>query len=492
MSGMRKIRHSGVKQPGRGFAGASRLLLLAAVTLATLAMPTDAEALGFEDARHLLSRAGLSSPTPAEIAPLLPLSRDAAIRTVLAGARREAVTPLPVWADDPPPPSRKAMGRKTMSGRKMAGKDIDRTERMARVDARRERAAELKSWWFRELVATDSPLTERMALFWHNHFTSSLQKVRLPSLLLRQNRLFRKHGLGSFRALLHAIARDPAMLVYLDNAVSRAGSPNENFARELLELFTLGEGHYSEADIKAAARALTGWSVDRNTGKFRVYAERHDDGDKIFLGVGGKLDGNDIVEILLRQPRTAEFIAAKMWRAFVSTEPGPGTIERLAGRFREADYAIARLLEDILASDAFWDAANRGTLIKSPVELLVGTLRLFRLELPERRVVERFSGRMGQDLFDPPNVKGWPGGTAWITSRTLLLRQSLLRRFGNGRTMKGGGVEAWYLGLPRAIRSPAGAASLMLPIAPADPPVAGSDPYRLVMQLLLDPVYQLK
>ena len=201
------------------------------------------------------------------------------------------------------------------------------------------------------MLATDQPLTERMVLFWHNHFTSSFQKVRYPAALLRQNALFRREALGNFATLLKDVARDPAMLIYLDGMRSVARQPNENFARELLELFTLGEGHYSEADIKAAARAFTGWTVDRETGEFRSRDHEHDDGEKTFLGQTGRFDGEQIIAILLRHPRTAETIVEKLWREFVSLKPDPAEVKRLAASFRNG-YEIKPLMRSILLSAA--------------------------------------------------------------------------------------------------------------------------------------------
>jgi uncharacterized protein (DUF1800 family) len=190
------------------------------------------------------------------------------------------------------------------------------------------------------MLATDQPLVEKMTLFWHNHFTSSVQKVRYIPSLYWQNVLFRREALGNFATLLKAVARDPAMLIYLDGVRSVARQPNENFARELLELFTLGEGHYSEADIKAAARAFTGWSIDRETGRFQDHGQFHDDGEKTFLGQTGRFGGDDIVAILLRQPRTAETIVEKLWREFVSLKPDGAEVTRLAAVFRAGGYEM--------------------------------------------------------------------------------------------------------------------------------------------------------
>jgi uncharacterized protein (DUF1800 family) len=313
--------------------------------------------------------------------------------------------------------------------------------------------------------------------------------------------LLRREALGNFGKMLHDIARDPAMIVYLDNATNHKGKPNENFARELLELFTLGEGHYTERDIKEAARAFTGWSIDRETGEFRFYPRLHDDGEKTFLGVTGRLDGDDVIDIVLRQPRTAEHIAEKMWREFVSDAPDRAEITAIADRFRASNYDIKTLVAATLMTPSFRGAANRGVLVKSPVELMVGTMRLFDAGALDGETLARIGRRLGQDLMNPPNVKGWPGGEAWITADTLLVRQQLLTRVAAGQGMMapnkrmagtGDGLDGWLKSLPPDLRDRQNLTNLLLPIRPVTPPAADSDPERFVAQLLLDPAYELK
>lgn len=291
----------------------------------------------------------------------------------------------------------------------------------------------LKQWQVKMLLRTPNPLTERMVLFWHNHFTTSIDKVNQPALLLQQNMLFRQQGLGNFRQLLHAVARDPAMLIYLDNNTNRAGKPNENFARELLELFTLGEGRFTEADVRGAAQAFTGWSVDRHTGHFTLDEQYHDGSVKTFMGQKGRFNGNDIIDILLKNPYTAETIAEKFWAEFVSDEaPNPVTIRYWGNTFRHANYDIRTLLSTVLNSGEFWSLHNRGAKIKSPVELLVGSLRSLTLTpLSNRRIVNLCSA-LGQPLFSPKTPKGYSVGQYWIDTYTLPTRinvlSSLIRR----------------------------------------------------------------
>jgi uncharacterized protein (DUF1800 family) len=360
------------------------------------------------------------------------LDYAAAVDRLLAGMRHQAITPAPDWVSEGPAELRRqqleAQKENVEAKRGADGKPL-RTVRPVQ-----EQGRELRNWWVEEMLVTDQPLTERMVLFWHNHFTSSMMKVRYPPALFRQNALFRRHALGNFATLLREVARDPAMLIYLDGMRSVARQPNENFGRELLELFTLGEGHYGEADIKAAARAFTGWSVDRETGMFVEHPQQHDDGEKTFLGQSGRFGGDDIVAILLKQPRTAETIVEKLWREFVSLKPDPAAVKRLAAAFR-ADYQLKPLLRSILLSAEFRDPANRGALIKSPIDLIVGTVRVLGLPVPEKTQLVRMMQGLGQSPFDPPNVKGWPGGESWVTTYTLLLRQQFLRRIVEATTV---------------------------------------------------------
>lgn len=482
---MRTLRSVNRLSPAVGLLVAGLLLWL----------PVPAHALTVEDARHLLARTGFAAD-PAAIARLLPLSRDAAVAAILAGADRHAITAPPDWVEgwQPPPKPMHA---------------LDESERRLLRQERREQAIALKAWWYQEMIATPTPLTEVMTLFWHNHFTSGLRKVKAPALLYRQNQLLRRHALGNFATLLRDIARDPAMLIYLDGAKSHREAPNENFARELLELFTLGEGHYTEADIKAAARAFTGWSVDRRTGRFTLRAAWHDSGMKRFLGHDGRFDGDDIIDIVLRHPRTAEHLTAKLWRRFVSDAPPPDAVKRIAEVFRASGYEIKPLMAALLTTPAFWDRDTRGRLIKSPVELMVGIIRQFDVPVDRPVQLVHAGRRLGQDLFDPPSVKGWPGGTAWITTETILQREALLARVTG---MPPGGDEAmavqatdrrekrsrellanWLDALPDDWRNAAAVVTLLLPVPPVDAAILDRDASgALVRSLLIDPVFQLK
>jgi uncharacterized protein (DUF1800 family) len=296
--------------------------------------------------------------------------------------------------------------------------------------------------------------------------------------------------------MLHAVARDPAMIRYLDGNTSRRGKPNENFARELLELFTLGQNHYTERDIKEAARAFTGWSLEPGSGQARFNPRLHDAGNKEFMGRRGNFNGDDILDIVLDLPRTAEHITEKLWREFVSDTPEAGEVRRLAMIFRANGYELRPLLEELFTARSFWSKDNRGVLVKSPVELIVGSLRVLELPVEDTRLLAAASSRLGQDLFDPPNVKGWPGGTAWISSNTLLVRGQLLERLIRAEEMGARRARPALHSMTASIGAmPTDIArleSLLLPLPPVTPPAAGASDRERLRGLLLDPVYQLK
>lgn len=445
-------------------------------------------------ARHLLGRAGFT-PSFAEIQGARKQRASDVVDELIAGKHTSAKLAAPSWTAEAP------LLIKMRAQRKKASMMTEQEKKKAKRAIKQEaggRAVELKAWWFEEMFSTSSPLTERMTLFWHNHFTSGLRKVKSPVLMYNQNAMLRRHALGSFRDLLAGVARDPAMILYLDNVSNRRKKPNENFARELLELFTLGEGHYTEADIKEAARAFTGWTLDRKTGDFRFARRQHDYGQKTFMGKKGELDGQDILDELLRNPQTSRFITAKLWRELV-VEPAPAReLERIARAFRESDYQISELVRQILTSRYFLDPALIGNKIKSPVELLVGTVRLFHVELKATLPVIAASRRLGQDILEPPNVKGWEGGERWITTDTLLARQQLITRLfrdpGNMPTFARGGFEA-ILGAKAGADKKKRAEMMRQVVLPLDPVFGVDDltdePFELARQLVLDPVYQL-
>jgi hypothetical protein len=281
-------------------------------------------------------------------------------------------------------------------------------------------------WWANRMVSTRRPLEEKMALFWHGHFAVNENKVRDYRKMLGQLELFHKYGTGSFRDLMTAVAKDPAMLSFLDAGVNVKGAPNENFAREIMELFTMGVGNYTEKDIREAARAFTGWNyVDL---KFVVNKEQHDSGPKTFLGKTGDFDGVEVIDIILQQPVTARFLAGKIYRFFVREELSPELQEKLGSVLRNSNYNVAALLETVFLSRDFYSPASVGTQIKSPVQLAISTYR--KLGLKDAPGVPDFNvatGTLGQRLFSPPTVAGWAEGRSWITPGLLLERGNFAR-----------------------------------------------------------------
>ena len=489
-----------------------RAVLIAAI--AVLSTAAAATPMGYDEARHLLARTGFG-PTDAEIRGYAPLTREQGVNLVLRDVRTQAITPAPAFALESSPL------------RYPRADTVTPEERRAFQQQLVRQGLELRAWWMHEMLVTPSPITERMTLFWHNHFVSSQQKVRFSRLMYQQNATLRAHALGSFADLLHAASKDPAMLIYLDTAQSRKGQPNENFAREVMELFTLGEGQYGEADIKEAARAFTGWSLDRDTGRYLFRPAIHDPGTKTVLGKSGRFDGDAVLDVILDRPQTAEFITAKLWREFVSADPDPREVQRIAKAFRNRNYDIKVALRFLLLTDAFWDAANRGTMVKSPVELVVGTLRQLDVAPGGAVPFVVVAAGMGQNLFSPPNVKGWPGGEQWINSNSLLARKQFLDRLARMddapsammATLPSNGddaarVERFVRAVDRGVRNVQfdaarwvarqpgdstvakmqSAQALLLPIAPvvADPPRQDVDALAFVRATLLDPSYQLK
>lgn len=455
--------------------------LAAALCIPALAAPARLDP---GQARHLLVRTGFA-PTRAEVDAITGLDAAQAVDRLIGAAR--AAKPRnapPAFTGGEPSP---------MPGRMAAQED--------RQAARREQIAqgqELKAWWLREMIESPTPLAERMTLFWHGHFATSQRKVVSSRAMWRQHELLRAHALGRFGPLLHAVAKDPAMLAYLDGANNRRDAPNENFAREVMELFTLGEasqgGGYTEHDIREAARAFTGWSIDRTDFSFRFRPAFHDAGPKTVLGATGAFDGDAVLGVVLAQPAVSRFIASKLWKEFVSPVPESKELDRIAARFRESGLDTSVLLRELLMSDAFWAPANRGSLVKSPVELVVGTVRQLGVPLRDTMPLAAKSAQLGQNLLMPPNVKGWPGYTEWINAATLLER----KRFAEQVFRTGFDAGDWLAGYgahPDREPSPESKAAMeqALLAVPATRPVAmGTVGTQYVKAVAMDPAYQLK
>ena len=363
--------------------------------------------------------------------------------------------------------------------------------------ARRRAWLKLQSWWMATQTGSSTPLVEAMVRFWHGHFTSELRKVRDPRFLMKQHQFISANAMGSFADLLHGITIDPAMLVYLDGSLNRKERANENFARELMELFTLGEGHYREADIKEAARAFTGWVVDRKTVTARFARNRHDPGEKSFLGRAGTFVASDAIDVVLEQPRTASFIVEKLWKEFVSPEPVPSRVAELASQFRAGGYAIAPLMEQLLSVPEFSDSGTAGSLEKSPMSLFVGLVRSLDLPVADASVLVRACSQAGQEPFNPPSVKGWPAA-GWITGNRLLARDAWTRRLVHDEDrmrMPGRDIAA---AVPDAILAQLETMTWedlcdhFLTVPPVNPPPpSGSGIQQRLVAVITDPAFQV-
>jgi uncharacterized protein (DUF1800 family) len=288
----------------------------------------------------------------------------------------------------------------------------------------------LPLWWMQRMIATRRPLQEKLTLFWHGHLTSALSRVnQLRFTMTAQNEFFRRNALGSFHDLILGVSREPAMILWLDNNTNRKGKPNENYARELFELFTLGRGHYSEADVREAARAFTGWF--QRDGVFTFNAAQHDDGSKTVFGRTGNWDGADICAMAVAHPAAGPFLARTLWEFFAYPNPEPAVVEELTSVYYSSRYDIRAVMRALFTHPAFYSERAYHALVKSPTEVIVGFLRALEADLSGAtsetrlalaRQLGSVASAMGQVLFNPPNVDGWPGGAAWVGTSALITR----------------------------------------------------------------------
>lgn len=398
--------------------------------------PISPEQWNRERAAHLLERAGFGA-TPQEIDEFAAMSPQAAVQRLVYS--KNIPNDLPAFDHsgvhdaglEPFPPSRPAatdLAKETgeSMGIRVKPSGNRRLQPVANKFFYWLRASRLETnrvayWWANRMLATHRPLEEKMALFWHGHFATSEEKVRDYRKMLKQNELFRAQGTGNFRDLLIGVAQDPAMLAFLDAGVNVKGAPNENFAREIMEMFSMGVGNYSETDIREAARAFTGWNfVDMD---FVVSTDKHDATTKTVLGKQGNFDGVDVIDVILSQPVTSEYVAGKIYRFFVRDDLSPELRARLGARLRASNYEIAPLLETIFLSKDFYSPASTATHIKSPVELVISTYKKMGLrEVPGVPDFNELTESLGQKLLFPPTVAGWANGRSWITPGLLLAR----------------------------------------------------------------------
>jgi uncharacterized protein (DUF1800 family) len=392
-------------------------------------------------AAHLLRRAAFGGTQP-EVQRLAGMPMNAAVDSLVNFSPAAGpASPPPLY--DPRQAILQKFGgalRALMAddmARREFGKEVRRNERKSVLD--------LQRWWLNRMLTSPAPLQEKMALYFHGHFTTAtIQKGVTPKMTFDQNQLFRENALANLRELTWKVSIDPAMLIYLDNARSDAEHPNENYARELMELFTLGVDHYTENDVRESARAWTGWIVARRTGKAVFVAGRHDNGSKTFLGKTGNFSGRDVVDVIYGQPACAVFWANSLLNFFVYNNPEPQLVDAVAKLILKNDYNLRPVMSTLLRSNVFYSGRAYRALVKSPVEFVIGTYKAFGL--PEiDPSAQRALAQMGQMLFYPPNVAGWPGGANWLTSQTVIARENFVAGLMNSPMME---RDSWLQQIP--------------------------------------------
>lgn len=392
-------------------------------------------------AQHLLNRAGFGG-TPSQVRALANMGLGGAVDYIVDYEKIEAA---PVKSDE----FDKDIMRPANADERMEVQQARRNgdeaklqefqkERQRRQAEDRRQIADMQKWWLKRIVETPRPLEEKLTLFWHGHFATGYRAIEDSYHMFLQNAFLRSNANGSFADLVYGIIRDPAMLKFLNNDQNRKEHPNENLARELMELFTLGEGHiYTEDDIKQGARALTGYTFEDDGFIFRP--QMHDNGEKRIFGKSGNWDGVDFCKLILSQTMVSEFICWKFYRYFVNDLPGKpdkdtqGFILKLAKAFRDGNYAIKPVIKTLFKSEHFYDESNTAALIKNPVQIIVQAIRSLRTPARNLAALVSAADLMGQSIFYPPSVKGWDGGRAWINTSTLFVRQNLMIYLLTGR-----------------------------------------------------------
>jgi uncharacterized protein (DUF1800 family) len=372
----------------------------------------------YEKARHLLSRAGFGG-TPQEVQQLVDMGLYKAVEYLVEIHER----PTANLEIDIRPQSKGLVYERYLSGE--ARRELQQRQRRSF----RNQISDIRKWWLQRMVESPRPLEEKLSLFWHDHFAVNYRDFNDPYLVYAQNQLFHRYA-DQYNGLLHGIVQDPAMIRYLDNHTNRKGSGNENLGRELQELFSIGEENsvnhkkngYSEDDVREASRALTGYTYDQATGQFRFLGTRYDETKKTFLGKTGAWSGDEVVDIILQHPATANYVTKKLFEFFVHRNPNPEAIETLAHVLRSNNYELRPMLKNLFMSEEFYSDEARASHIKSPVELLVGTIKMLGIQQVDYGRIDSACQTAGQALFEPPNVAGWDEGKAWITSKQLLDR----------------------------------------------------------------------
>ncbi len=413
------------------------------------------------EAAHLLNRAGFGG-SPSDIRNLHALGREKAVDSLINPTEPLDAFPLPEWSTrEQAIADMRARAEQFMATRR-AMRDLspEKADKLKRESQQkfnqesRQRALEGQGWWFRRMLMTRAPLREKMTLFWHDHFATSIQKVKQPALMIFQNELFRKNAFGSSREMTQAILLDPAMMLYLDTQSSKKGKPNENFAREVMELFTLGEGCYTEQDIREAARAFTGYQINRRDGTV-IHDERQwDSGDKTIFGQTGPYDGRAVIDLIFKKKEAARFMSKKVWEFFVADNPPALALDALADVFTSGNFEIAPLLREIFLSKEFYSASVMRAQIKSPVQYLIELLKELEITAPPAGFPITAQIQLGQVLFMPPNVAGWDWGQAWINTNTLLTRYNLAGFLTKGAAMDKAAMDQGGEKIPGMAKAP--------------------------------------
>jgi hypothetical protein len=415
--------------------------------------PLSKEHFGEDEARHLLWRAGFGG-SPEQVRTLAAWGLEKAVDAVLNYGQYE-FEPVKEDLFDKDIKRPYSDDEKRMASLARRSQDEDalakaRLSQQERERLDREQMQKVQRWWLKRLIETPRPLEEKMTLFWHGHFATNFRTIEDSYHMFLQNQLLRKHAVGNFGDLLRGIIRDPAMIAYLNNNQNNKRKPNENLAREIMELFGLGIGNYTEQDIKEGARALTGYTFEDDT--FDLSEKNHDTGIKKILGRSGPMDGDDFVSAILAKPECARFIAAKLYGYLVAdvppaerggdknlSAPQRAVVLQMGSALQGGNYEIKPVLKRLLMSQHFYDPRVRLQQIKSPAQLVVGAIRTLNLPARDLGILNDAMDLMGQRLFFPPSVKGWDGGRSWINTSTLFIRQNILAYLLTGKKPRGGG-----------------------------------------------------
>lgn len=379
-----------------------------------LLLPNLLFSLTLYETKHLLNRVHFSYNTD-DIKKFLPLSKQESVTLLLKEAKNKDTYPFP-------------LNIKEISLNKNNSKKLTFEQRKEIRIIRKEKMKEISIWWNKMMLDSKFSFRERMVLFWHSLLTSEYKVVKNPYMMYKQNSLYRSEAVGNFENLINKSSKDLAMLVYLDNNSNIKDAPNENYARELMELFTLGEGNYEEKDIKEAARAFTGWKVRKRTLGFKKIKKYHDNEFKTFLNKTGNFDGEDIIRIILEKDRASEYLVSRLYETFISNNINLSLVKTISKKFKSSNYEISVALNELFLSDDFWNKDN--LLIKSPVEYTIGAIKQLELKptFKEFEYLLKIQKKLGQELFNPPSVKGWEEGKNWIDSSSLIYRQKFIKR----------------------------------------------------------------